>query len=221
MDFIKKEGLYTNGEILVKGKKGFKYADIIVGCGDNYYHAVFLKWLNFFTIMMDDYETLPTTEIASKVLTILSEVDICGPDSEKIDKGKIRDLLSSLNSDKTYYKIGNYIVRTAENSLPCKKAKFILNNNISVTNIDACITNMSTVIRVIINNESKLELDKYDKLFFVSVNKKNVFEELLCLKAYPDNDNIVLELVSEREYFMNHTQLNGVKIVGNFFGQCK
>ena len=37
MDFVKKENLYTNGGLLINGKSGFKYADIIVGCGDEYY----------------------------------------------------------------------------------------------------------------------------------------------------------------------------------------
>lgn len=124
MNFIKKENLYTTGGLLINGKKGVKYADIILGCGENYYHAVFFKLQNFFTIMMDDYQTLPTIEIASMVLTMLSEADITGPASEKIDNRKIKDLLSSLSSDKKYYKAGNYIIRTAEKSVSYKNPNF-------------------------------------------------------------------------------------------------
>ena len=88
MDFIKRECLYTPGVISVNGKTGFKYADIIVGRGDEYYHAVFLKLQNFFTIMMDDYRTLPTIEMVTTVLSMLSEVEITGPTGEKIDNNK-------------------------------------------------------------------------------------------------------------------------------------
>ena len=215
MDFIEKEHLFTAGELNINGNKGFKYADIILGYGENYYHAVFFKLQNFFTIMMDDYQTFPTMEIASKVLRILSDTDITGPASEKIDNEKIKNLLLNLNPDKNFYKIGNYIVRTTENTVPCKKSEFLLNAKIPLTNISACITNMSTKIQVTINDENKQKLDKYDKMFSISTDEEIVFNELLCLKAYPDVDNIVLELVSEHEYFMQHSQMNGMKICGN------
>lgn len=215
MGFIEKEHLYKTGGLLINGKKGFKYADVIVGCGNDYYHAVFLKCQNFFTIMMDDYQTLPSLEIASKVLTLLSEADITGPASEKIDKDKIKDLLSCLNPDQNYYKIGNYIVRTAEKPLPCKQAEFLLNSIIPIAHMNACITNMGTLLEITINNENKCKLDKYDKLFFVSTGEETIFRELLCIRAYPDNDNIVLNFVTEHEYFMKHSQMNGVKISGN------
>lgn len=217
MNFIKKEHLYTTGELLINGKKGFKYADIIIGSGETYYHAVFFKFQNFFTIMMDDYQTMPTTEIASTVLTMLSNADITGPASEKIDNGKIKDLLSSLSPDKNYYKIGNYIVRTAEKTVPCKKSQFLLNSTIPLANVNACITNMGTRFQVTIDNVNKQKLDKYDKVFCVSIDGESVFKELMCLKAYPDIDNVVLDLVSEHEYFMKHSQMNGMKITGNLF----
>lgn len=215
MDFIKEEHLYTTGGLSINGKKGFKYADIILGYGENYYHAVFFKLQNFFTIMMDDYQTFPTMEIASKVLTMLSDADITGPASEKIDNGIIKELLSNLNPDKNYYKIGNYIVKTAEKSVPCKKTEFLLNSMIPLAKVDACITNMGTRLKVTINNENKQKLDKYDKVFFVSADGEIVFKELMCLKASPDIDDIVLDLVSEHEYFMKHSQMNGIKITGN------
>ena len=215
MGFIEKEHLYKTGGLLINGKKGFKYADVIVGCGNDYYHAVFLKYQNFFTIMMDDYQTLPSLEIASKVLTLLSEADITGPVFEKIDKDKIKDLLSCLNPDQNYYKIGNYIVRTAEKPLPCKQAEFLLNSIIPIAHMNACITNMGTLLEITIDNENKCKLDKYDKLFFVSTGEETIFRELLCIRAYPDNDNIVLNFVTEHEYFMKHSQMNGVKINGN------
>ena len=215
MAFIKDEHLYTTGGLSINGKQGFKYADIILGYGENYYHAVFFKFQNFFTIMMDDYQTFPTMEIASKVLTMLSEIDITGPASEKIDNEKIKALLSDLNQDKNYYKIGNYIVRTTERTVPCKKTEFLLNSMIPLANVNACITNMGTRLQVTINNENKQKLDKYDKEFFVSAAGEIVFKELMCLKAYPDMDNIVLDLVSEHEFFMKNSHLNGMKITGN------
>lgn len=215
MGFINKERLYTTGIISVNGKKGFKYADIIIGCGDDYHHAVFFKVQNFFTIMMDDYQTLPTTEIAEKVLAMLSEVDITGPAGEKIDKNKIKDLLSSLKLEQKYHKVGNYIVRTEETSLPCKKAKFLLNSTIPLDSINACITNMGTMLQISVNNENKYKLDKYDKLFFISTGGESIFKELLCIKAHPNNDSVVLNLVTEHEYFMKHSQMNGMKITGN------
>ena len=215
MAFIKEEHLYTTGGLSINGKQGFKYADIILGYGENYYHAVFFKFQNFFTIMMDDYQTFPTMEIASKVLTMLSEADITGPASEKIDNEKIKVLLSDLNPDKNYYKIGNYIVRTAEKTVPYKKTEFLLNSMIPLANVNACITNMGTRLQVTINNENKQKLDRYDKVFFVSAAGEIVFKELMCLKAFPDIDNVVLDLFSEHEYFMKHSQMNGMKITGN------
>ena len=215
MGFIEKEHLYKTGGLLINGKKGFKYADVIVGCGNDYHHAVFLKYQNFFTIMMDDYQTLPSLEIASNVLTLLSEADVTGPASEKVDKDKIKDLLSCLNPDQNYYKIGNYIVRTTEKPLPCKQAEFLLNSIIPITHMNACITNMGTLLEITINNKNKCKLGKYDKLFFVSTGGETIFRELLCVRAYPDNDNIVLNFVTEHEYFMKHSQMNGVKINGN------
>ena len=92
MDFVERENLYTNGGLLFDGKSGFKYADIIVGYRDEYYHAVFLKCQNYFTIMMDDYQTLPTIDIATEVLTMLSEADMSGTLSEKNDKDKIKKI---------------------------------------------------------------------------------------------------------------------------------
>ncbi len=215
MEFVKKEHLYTNGNLLINGKKGFKYADIIIGCGDDYYHAVFLKSQNFFTIMMDDFQTFPTIEITSKVLALLCEASITGPASEKIDKNKIKELFDSLNSNQKYYKFGNYIVRIGEKPLPCKKATFLLNSTIPLANINACITNMSTTLQVSVSDENKHSLDKYDKLFFISVDGETVFRELMCVKAHPDNDRVVLDFVTEYEYYIEHSQMNDITITGN------
>lgn len=217
MDFIEKEYLYTNGAIQVNGKKGFKYADIIIGCGEDYYHAVFFKLQNYFTIMMDDYSTVPTMEIASKVLTILCEADITGPDSAQIDKNRIKQLMEKLNSNEKYYKAGNFILRISDVPSPCKKAAFILNATIKIAEISACITSMSTSLEVFINSENKHNLEKYDKLFSVSVDEETVFRDLMCVRAYPDNDSVVLNFVTEQEYYMRHSQMNGVRIVGNSF----
>lgn len=214
MSFIKNEHLYTFGGISVDGKKGFKYADIIIGCDGNYQHAVFIKLQNFFTIMMDDYQTLPTIEIASKVLSVLCEADITGSVGEEIDKSKIKDLLSSLNVGQKYHKAGNYIVRTEEKSLPLKKSEFLLNDILPIDNITVCITNIGTRLQVSLNKENKHSLDKYDRLFFISANGETVFKELLCVKAYPDNDSLVLNLISEHEYFMKNSRIGGVQISG-------
>lgn len=217
MDFVKKENLYTNGGLLINGKSGFKYADIIVGCGDEYYHAVFLKYQNYFTIMMDDYQTLPTVDIATEVLTMLSEADMSGPLSEKPDNDKIKELLEKLNPSQNYYKVGNYIVRTGNETVPYKKATFLLSEEVYLSNIKACITNMSTVIHATIEGENKSKLDKYDKLFSISVERETVFRELICIKATPDNDKVNLDFITEHEYFMKHSQMNGVKFSGNPF----
>ncbi len=215
MGFVKKERLYTSGQMLINGKKVFKYADIIIGSGENYYHAVFLKFQNYFTIRMDDYQTFPTTEIARKVLSMLLETDLTGLSSEKIDKNNIKSLLDSLNTEDKYYKSGNYIVRTEEKTLHSKKTTFLLNSTIPLSNISACITNMSTILRVSVSNENKYKLDKYDRLFFVSADGEAVFKELLCIKSYSDNDNIVLDFITEHEYFLKKSQINGQKISGS------
>ena len=179
MDFVKKENLYTNGGLLINGKSGFKYADIIVGCGDEYYHAVFLKYQNYFTIMMDDYQTLPTIDIASEVLTMLAEADMSGPLSEKPDTDKIKELLKTLNPSQNYYKVGNYIVKIGNGNVPYKKAVFLLSGSVYLSKLEACITNMSTVIHADIECEHKSKLDKYDKLFSISVDGGIVFRELI------------------------------------------
>ena len=217
MDFVKKENLYTPGGLLINGKSGFKYADIIVGSGDEYYHAVFLKYQNYFTIMMDDYQTLPTTDIAIEVLTMLSDADMSGPLSEKPDQDKLRELLEKLNSSQNYYKAGNYIVRTGNVTIPYKKAIFLLSEGIYLSNIKACITNMSTVIHASVEGEHKSNLDKYDKVFSISVEGETVFRELICIKAVPDNNNVNLDFITEHEHFMKHSQMNGVKFSGTPF----
>ena len=217
MDFVKKENLYTNGGLLINDKSGFKYADIIVGRGDEYYHAVFLKYQNYFTIMMDDYQTLPTIDIASEVLTMLAEADMSGPLSEKPDTNKIKELLETLNPSQNYYKVGNYIIRTGNGVVPYKKATFFLSEGVYLSNIKACITNMSTVVHAIIEGENKSKLDKYDKLFSISVEGDTVFRDLICIKATPDNDKVNLDFITEHEYFMKHSQMNGVKFSGNPF----
>lgn len=217
MDFVKKENLYTNGGLLINGKSGFKYADIIVGSGDEYYHAVFLKYQNYFTIMMDDYQTLPTVDIATEVLTMLSEADMSGPLSEKPDKDKIKELLEKLNPSQNYYKVGNYIVRTGNGTVPYKKATFLLSGGAYLSKLKACISNMSTVIHADIEGEHKSKLDKYDKLFSISVDGGIVFRELICIKSTPNNNKVTLDFVSEHEYFMKHSQMKGVKLSGNTF----
>lgn len=221
MSFIKKENLYTNGRLLINGKNGFKYADIIIGCHDNYYHAVFLKWQNFFTIMMDNYQTMPTIEIATTVLTLLLESDMAGPYPEKPDKDKIKQLLDSLNHSQKYYKVGNYIVRIGENSVPYKKASFLLNSAISLVSINACITSSSTTIKAVVSDENRSKINKYDKLFFISVNGETVFRELICITANPDDNTIILDLVTEHEYYMKHSQMGKVKFAGNALWNMK
>lgn len=215
MDFIKKEHLNTNGGLLINCKNGFKYADIIIGYRKDYYHAVFLKLQNFFTILMDDYQTIPTIEIATKVLTLLLEVDMTGPSSEKPDKEKIKQLLDSLNGNQKYYKVGNYIVRIGKNSVPYKKALFLLNSAIPLLNINACITNKDTTIQAVVSDENRSKINKYDKLFFISVDGEMIFSELLCITAHPDNDTVILDLVTEHEYYMKHSQMGELKFSGN------
>ena len=217
MEFVKKENLYTNGGLLINGKSGFKYADIIVGYDDEYYHAVFLKYQNYFTIMMNDYQTLPTTDIAIEVLTMLSDADMAGPLSEKPDKDKIKELLKKLSPSQNYYKVGNYIVRTGNETVPYKKATFLLSEGIYISNIKACITNMGTAIHVAIEGENKRKLDKYDELFSISVEGETVFRELICIKAAPDNDKVNLDFITEHEYYMKHYQMNCVKFSGDPF----
>ena len=215
MDFVKKENLYTNGGLLINGRSGFKYADIIVGCGDEYNHAVFLKYQNYFTIMMDDYQTLPTIDIATEVLTMLSEADMSGPLSEKPDQDKIKELFEKLNPSENYYKVGSYIVRIGNGAIPYKKATFLLSGGAYLSKLKACITNMSTVIHAVIEGENKSKLDKYDQLFSISVEGGTVFRELICIKATPDNDKVNLDFITEHEHFMKHSQMNGVKFSGN------
>lgn len=201
MDFVERENLYTNGGLLFDGKSGFKYADIIVGYRDEYYHAVFLKCQNYFTIMMDDYQTLPTIDIATEVLTMLSEADMSGTLSEKNDKDKIKKLLEELNPYQNYYKVGNYIVRIGQGAVPYKKATFLLSGGVYLSKLKACITNMSTVIHADTEGEYKSKLDKYDKLFSISVDGGIVFRKLICIKSTPNNDKVTLDFVSEYEWF--------------------
>lgn len=217
MEFVEKENLYTNGSLLINGKSGFKYADIIVGYDDEYYHAVFLKYQNYFTIMMNDYQTLPTTDIAIEVLTMLSDADMAGPLSEKPDKDKIKELLKKLSPSQNYYKVGNYIVKTGNETVPYKKATFLLSEGIYISNIKACITNMGTAIHAAIEGENKHKLDKYDELFSISVEGETVFRELICIKAVPDNDKVNLDFITEHEYYMKHYQMNCVKFSGDPF----
>ncbi len=214
MDFIEKEHLYKYDGLLINGKKGFKYADIIIGYGDEYYHAVFLKVQNFFTITMDDYKTMPTIEIARKVLTLLLKLDMEGPSSEKPDKDKIKKLLDSLNNSRRDYKVGNYIVRIGKNSVPYKKAAFLLNSAIPLVNINACITNMDTTIQAVVSEENRSKINKYDKLFFISVDGKTVFRELICITARPDDNTISLHLGTEFGYYIKHSQMGKLKLTG-------
>ena len=80
--------------------------------------------------------------------------------SEKPDKDKIKELVEKLNPSQNYYKVGNYIVRTGNGTIPHKKATFLLSGGVYLSKLKACITNMSTVIHATIEGESKSKLDK-------------------------------------------------------------
>lgn len=217
MSFIKCENLFTTSVVSINGKKGIKYADFIFGEGKRYWHAVFLKLNNFYTIMMDDFQTYPNLEIASKVLNILLEENIKVSVSEIIDTKRIKSILTLLNPSNNYYKVGNYIVKISEGNVPYKKNEFFLNSLIPLAQMNVCIFNMGIRLEITIANENKKQLEKYDKEYFVSVENEIVFKELMCLNAFPENNNIVLKLVSKHEYFMNHSQIKNMNISGNFF----
>ena len=54
---------------------------------------------------------------------------------------------------------------------------------IPLANVNACITNIGMRLQVTINNENKEKLDKYDRVFFVSVDGEVVFKELMLFKS--------------------------------------
>lgn len=165
MNFLQKEQLYTDGRVILNGKPCFKYADLIVCCNTDYYHAIFLKTGNFFTILMNDYKTLPTLEIATLVLKSLLDSEFMMSKKDKPDKKRLQELYDKLNDEEKYYKSGNYIVRIGTDNPPLKSATFSLEPNVLISSIKVFITSMSTKIEAIVNKENREKLIKYDKLF--------------------------------------------------------
>lgn len=215
MGFIEKEKLYKVGEVIVNGTKVFKYADIILGCENTYHHLVFIKRKNFFMILMNDYNTFPTFEMVSESLKLLCETELSGPNNDKIDKTKIKTILSKLNKEQNYYSEGNYIIRTQKEKIPGNKKEFFLDGFIPITEFSACISNMDTLLNITICRENKCKIDGYDKLSGVYADDELLFGKLLCLKARPERDAIHLQLVSEHSYSMSHSILGGGKINGD------
>ena len=48
MGFRDYEGINSHHQFILNGKKGFKYADIIICNGEEYYHIIFVKIANEF-----------------------------------------------------------------------------------------------------------------------------------------------------------------------------
>lgn len=215
MNFLQKEQLYTDGRVILNGKPCFKYADLIVCCNTDYYHAIFLKTGNFFTILMNDYKTLPTLEIATLVLKSLLDSEFMMSKKDKPDKKRLQELYDKLNDEEKYYKSGNYIVRIGTDNPPLKSATFSLEPNVLISSIKVFITSMSTKIEAIVNKENREKLIKYDKLFTVYVNEAKTFKELICIEAFQENDEIKIKLVSENEYYLNHSSMQNTTITGN------
>lgn len=213
--FFQDEQLYTDKRIIRKGKTIFKYADLILSSDTKYYHAVFVKEKNYFTILMDDYETLPTLDIARLMLHSLINTDWMLTEQQAPNKHKLEELYDKLNSEENYFKVGNYIIKLNTKDVLLKDAIFSLGVDIKFSHISIFITNMSTRIEASINSEHKIHLTSYDKLFSIYVNGEALFNKYLCINSVPENDRIKMLFVPEDEYHLKHSSLDKSTMSGD------
>lgn len=75
MSFWDEEKINQNQQLVIEGKKAYKYADVFVCDSNGYYHTVFVKISNFYTILMSDLKTNPTPTILLRTLKMLKDID--------------------------------------------------------------------------------------------------------------------------------------------------
>jgi len=135
MNFIKEEHLFEgNGVYISNGKRYYKLADILIISDKKYYHIVFVKISNFYTLLMDDFKTYPTFDLLKEVLSKMLNIDFGKlPTGEEIDRMALSELYDNLTPINKSYKIKNYILKISDELPTQKKKAFFLNHNIPVS----------------------------------------------------------------------------------------
>ena len=216
MGFKEEENLHLVPQFSLNGKKCHKFADLFVYDNGLFYHIVFVKISNYFTLLLSDYKTNLTFELLSTSLEILKDVDFASvPNTEAPNKDKLNELYDSLDSNVSNYKVKNYIINTSKDT-PCGKEKsFFINENIPIVNANVLITNMDTIFNIVIDKSSLKQIVGYDKYFSFYVEDEKCYPNLLCLESKEIDEKIHLSLTSEHQYHLKTSVMDKTTFSGN------
>ncbi len=206
MGFRDCEGINSNHQFILNGKKGFKHADIIICNGEEYYHIIFIKIANEFTLLMDDYKTYPSFELAKTSLRLLKNIEFGGmpaKDCPNIDR--LNELYKVLTPEYSQKRIKNYVININQNNIISKHATFFLNGKHPIDSANIIITNMETNIEAYVEKEVIANVTGYDRHFFISVDEENVFPNLICINTNLIDNKILLTMVSEHQYSLKQS----------------
>lgn len=206
MGFRDYEGINSHHQFILNGKKGFKYADIIICNGEEYYHIIFVKIANEFTLLMDDYKTYPSFELVKTSLRLLKNIEFDGmpaKDCPNIDR--LNELYKALTPEYSQKRIKNYVININQNNIISKHATFFLNGKHPIDSANIIITNMELYIEAYIEKEVIINITGYDKQFYINVNDEKVFPNLVCTSTNLVNNNILLNMVSEHQYSLKQS----------------
>ena len=216
MGFEEEESLHLMPQFSLNGKKYHKFADLFVYNNGSFYHIVFVKIANYFTLLLSDYKTRLTFELLLTSLKILKDVDYGSvPSTEAPNNDALNELYNSLDPNVSSYKVKNYIVNTNKD-VPCAKEKnFFVNGNIPVISAKVLITNMDTNFDVIIDKLTLKQIAGYDRYFSFYVEDEKCYSDLLCLESSEVDGKIHLLLVSEHQYHLRTSVMDKTILSGN------
>lgn len=216
MDFKKEESLHLMPQFTLDGKKCHKFADLFIYNNGSFYHIVFVKIANYFTLLLSDYKTNLTYELLSTSLKMLKDTDFAPvPGGDAPKKEVLNDLYNTLDSKQNNYKVKNYIINTNFDQPCAKEKKFFINKNIPLVSANILITNMDTNFDVIIEKSDLKQIEGYDKYFSFYVEDEKCYPNLLCLESQEIDEKIQISLVSEHQYHLRNSVMDKTAFSGN------
>lgn len=216
MGFKDEENLHTTPRFRLNEKNCYKFADLFVYNNESFYHIVFVKIANYFTLLLSDYKTNLTFELLSTALEMLKSVDFApvhGVDSPNTEI--LNELYNNLDSKQSNYKTKNYIINTNKEQPCAKEKKFFINQNIPLVSANVLITNMDTNFDIIIEKSALKQMGSYDKYFSLYVEDEKCYPNLLCLESQEKGGKIQIRLVSEHQYHLKNSVMDKTTFSGN------
>lgn len=211
MNFIKEEHLFEgNGVCISNGKRYYKLADILIISDKKYYHIVFVKISNFYTLLIDDFKTYPTFDLLKEVLSKMLNIDFGKlPTGEEIDRMVLSELYDNLTPVNKSYKIKNYILKISDELPTQKKKAFFLNHNIPVSSGKIIFTGFDVVAEVYISQIYCDNTFKYDRLFSLSADNEIIVREMICLSSNNYKSGFIMDFITEKSYYLKKQLMEG------------